>query len=138
MTASESFLIFLLTIIAAVTIIQYRKYEVQRALKLPKCPPKYSDDAIKEAKAIGRFLHDRADACGVYFHKSGETTGLRFNDVWDIGSGENRDVVTFIRLCHHLGCEIVIRQIDTKDIECEENTKEVMAEYISRLDEKYR
>lgn len=138
MTALESFLIIMLAIIAAVTIIQYRKYNVQRALKLPKNPPKYSDDAIKEAKDIGRFLSSRADACGVYFHKSDETTGLRWKDVWDIGCGKNSDVVTFIRLCHYLGCEIIIRQIDTKDIECEENTKEVIAEYISRLDEKYR
>lgn len=89
MTALESFLITILAIIAAVTIIQYRKYNVQRALKLPKNPPKYSDDAIKEAKAIGRFLHDRADACGVYFHKSDETTGLQFSDVWDTGNSRN-------------------------------------------------
>lgn len=136
MTSAELFLVFLLAIIAAVTIIQCRKYGVQRALKLPKNPPKYSDDAIKEAKAIGIFLHQRANACGVYFHKSGEATGLRWNDVWDIG--KNSGVVTLVRLCHYLGCEIIIRQIDTKDIECEENTKEVIAEYISRLDEKYR
>ena len=134
----DGLLIFaiLMVFLVGFIVVQCRKYDVQRALKLPKNPPKYSDDAIKEAKAIGIFLHQRANACGVYFHKSGEATGLRWNDVWDIG--KNSGVVTLVRLCHYLGCEIIIRQIDTKDIECEENTKEVIAEYISRLDEKYR
>lgn len=138
MTASELFLVFLLAIIAAVTIIQYRKYNVQRALKLPKHPPRYNDNAIKEAKAIGIFLHERAKACGVYILDAPEKTGIYYRDVWDILHGEERGTVTFIRLCHHLGCEVIVRQQGTEDTEGNENPPEAMAEYLSKLDEKYQ
>lgn len=138
MTALESFLIVLLAIIAAVIIIEYRKYNVQRALKLPKCPPQCNDNAIKEAKAIGAFLHERAKACGVYILDAPEKTGACYRDVWDIMHGEERGTVTFIRLCHHLGCEIIVRQQGTEDTEGEENSPEAMAEYLSKLDEKYQ
>ena len=138
MTALESFLIFLLAVIAAVTIIQYRKYNVQRALKLPKNPPRYNDNAIKEAKAIGIFLHERAKACGVYILDAPEKTGIYYRDVWDILHGEERGTVTFIRLCHHLGCEVIVRQQGTEDTEGNENPPAAMAEYLSKLDEKYQ
>lgn len=138
MTALESFLIFLLAVIAAVTIIQYRKYNVQRALKLPKHPPRYNDNAIKEAKAIGIFLHERAKACGVYILDAPEKTGIYYRDVWDILHGEERGTVTFIRLCHHLGCEVIVRQQGTDDTEGNENPPAAMAEYLSKLDEKYQ
>lgn len=138
MTALESFLIFLLAVIAAVTIIQYRKYNVQRALKLPKHPPRYNDNAIKEAKAIGIFLHERAKACGVYILDAPGKTGIYYRDVWDILHGEERGTVTFIRLCHHLGCEVIVRQQGTDDTEGNENPPAAMAEYLSKLDEKYQ
>lgn len=138
MTASELFLIILLAVIAAVTIIQHRKYNVQRALKLPKHPPRYNDNAIKEAKAIGIFLHERAKACGVYILDAPEKTGVHSRDVWDILHGEERGTVTFIRLCHHLGCEVIVRQQGTDDTEGNENPPAAMAEYLSKLDEKYQ
>lgn len=138
MTALESFLVIMVVIIAAVIIIEYRKYNVQRALKLPKSPPQCNDNAIKEAKAIGVFLHDRAKACGVCILDTPEKTGVYYRDVWDIIHGEERGTVTLIRLCHYLGCEIIVRQQGTEDMEGEENSPEAMAEYLSKLDEKYQ
>lgn len=138
MTALQLFTVTVLLLFAGVFVIQWRKYRVRRALKLPKFPPQYNDDAIREAKAIGHFLHERADACGVYILDAPEKTGIYYRDVRDICQGKERGTITFIRLCHHLGCEIIVRQRGTEDTEGNENPPAAMAEYLSKLDEKYQ
>ena len=83
-----------------------------------KVPP--SDDARKAAKNIGSFLCKRtwthggmeslwADATDRYGFQSGFVANVVF--------GNNRDIIEFIRLCHACGCEVVVREVDTKDIE---------------------
>lgn len=138
MNTLQLFTVIVLLLFAGVFVIQCRKYRISRALKLPKHPPRYNDNAIKEAKAIGIFLHERAKACGVYILDAPEKTGIYYRDVWDILHGEERGTVTFIRLCHHLGCEVIIRQQGTEDTEGNENPPAAMAEYLSKLDEKYQ
>lgn len=113
-------------------VMKIREYNIQRALQLPKQTP-LIDDSFDEAKEIGKFLHSRANACGVYFHHTPDRTGVNQRDFYHIASGEEYEVVQFIRICHLLGCEIVIRQTGTNDLETRENNPEVFAEKIAKM-----
>lgn len=92
-----------------------------------KVPP--SDDARKSAKDIGSFLCRRTWTHGGMESLWGDADGrygFHAGFVSDVVFGHNRDVIEFIRLCHACGCEVVVREVDTKDIEEEPDTlKEV-------------
>lgn len=118
-----------------VLIVKYRKYNVQKALHMPKNPPHYPDSAIKSARAIGDFLFERAQAAGVYFICSDAKTGVTAENIRKISDGKDYGVINLIRMAHYLGCEIVVRQMGTQDTEDPATTPQVFAEYIANLEE---
>ncbi len=122
-------------LLAGFLVVRYRRYNVHRALNMPKNPPIYSDDAIRSAKAIGRFLHERAKISGVYFLSADKETGVLWQSLWDMGGGKDYHLINFIRIAHYLGCEVIVRQTGTKDTENPEMTPEKYAEIICRMKE---
>lgn len=130
-TIADFFGVMLLIIVGCIVWgLAYGYFQYKGALLNHACtkvPP--SDDARKSAKSIGGFLCKRTwthggmqtlwnDATELYGFQSGFVSGIVF--------GKNRDVIEFIRLCHACGCEVVVREVDTKDIEEDPETlKEV-------------
>ena len=123
---------------AGVLVVKYRKYNIHRALALPKNPPRYPDSAMKSAREIGDFLFERADVCGVYFMTADKDTGVSYEAIRDIADGKDTHIVNFLRMAHFLGCEVVIRQIGTSDTEDSATTPQVYAEMIARIEEESR
>lgn len=128
-----------LLLLAGVIVVKYRKYNVQRALQMPKNPPHYPDSAIKSAREIGDFLFERAEAAGVYFISSGDKTGMSPEDIHKLSDGKDYGVINLIRMAHYLGCEVVIRQTGTQDTENSTTAPQVFEEYITKIkEEEYR
>lgn len=124
-----------LLLLAGVIVVKYRKYNVQRALQMPKNPPHYPDSAIRSAREIGDFLFERAQAAGVYFISSNDKTGISVDNLRRLSDGKDYGVINLIRMAHYLGCEVVIRQKGTQDTEDPEMTAGRYAEFISKLED---
>lgn len=122
-------------LLAGLIVVKYRKYNVQRALNMPKKSPHYPDSAMKSARAIGDFLFERAQAAGVYYISSMEYTGMTVEGLRRLTDGKDYGVINLIRMAHYLGCEVVIRQKGTQDTEDPEMTAERYAEFISKLED---
>lgn len=129
------FLTVCVLLLAGVIVVKYRKYNVQRALQMPKNPPQYPDSAIKCAQAIGTFLFERAQAAGVYYISSREKTGISVDNLRRLTDGKDYGVINLIRMAHYLGCEVVIRQVGTQDTEDPATTPQVFAQYIADIEE---
>lgn len=69
------------------------------------CPP--PDDAIESAREIERFLHGIAREIGADL--SADCIRNRLKD--------GMDTEELVRMCHALGCELVIRKVSDTDIE---------------------
>ena len=138
MDGSTIFSIVCVLLFVGVLVVKYRKYNIHRALALPKNPPRYPDSAMKSAREIGDFLFERADVCGVYFMTADKDTGVSYEAIRDIAGGEDTHIVNFLRMAHFLGCEVVIRQIGTSDTEDSATTPQVYAEMIARIEEESR
>lgn len=67
MDGTTIFSVICVLLFAGYLVVRYRRYNIHRALNLPKNPPRYPDSAIKSAKEIGKFLFTRAEICGVHF-----------------------------------------------------------------------
>ena len=134
MDGSTIFSIVCVLLFVGVLVVKYRKYNIHRALALPKNPPRYPDSAMKSAREIGDFLFERADVCGVYFMTADKDTGVSYEAIRDIADGEDTHIVNFLRMAHFLGCEVVIRQIGTSDTEDSATTPQVYAEMIARIE----
>lgn len=90
------------------------------------------DNAIKANKEICSFLSSRSlKLYRNYSRPSG--TGIDSSTVHRILSGEEMAIPQFLRICHALGCEVVVRQVGTADIETSENTAEFFEEVISKM-----
>lgn len=122
-------------LLAGLIVVKYRKYNVQRALNMPKKSPHYPDSAMKSARAIGDFLFERAQAAGVHFIASRDETGISVSNLRKLSDGKDYGVINLIRMAHYLGCEVVIRQKGTQDTEDPEMTAERYAEFISKLED---
>lgn len=138
MDGSTIFSIVCVLLFVGVLVVKYRKYNIHRALALPKNPPRYPDSAMKSAREIGDFLFERADVCGVYFMTADKDTGVSYEAIRDIADGKDTHIVNFLRMAHFLGCEVVIRQIGTSDTEDSATTPQVYAEMIARIKEESR
>lgn len=92
-------------------------------------------DAKKSAEQIGRFLFYRSLPTGKtsMAHAPGYD-GIRDCTCVDIMHGKCFEVVDFIRMCHSLGCEVVVREVTTPDTDIEEDPQR-MKEVISRMRE---
>ncbi len=124
-----------LLLLAGVIVVKFRKYNVQRALQMPKNPPHYPDSAIKSAREIGDFLFERAKAAGVHFIASRDKTGISVTNLHNLSEGKDYGVINLIRMAHYLGCEIIVRQTGTQDTEDPATTPQVYAEYITKIEE---
>lgn len=138
MDGSTIFSIVCVLLFVGVLVVKYRKYNIHRALALPKNPPRYPDSAMKSAREIGDFLFERADVCGVYFMTADKDTGVSYEAIRDIADGKDTHIVNFLRMAHFLGCEVVIRQIGTSDTEDPATTPQVYSEMIARIEEESR
>lgn len=138
MDGTTIFSIVCALLFAGVLVVKYRKYNIHRALALPKNPPRYPDSAMKSAREIGDFLFERADVCGVYFMTADKDTGVSYEAIRGIANGKDTHIVNFLRMAHFLGCEVVIRQIGTSDTEDSATTPQVYAEMIARIEEESR
>ena len=125
----------LVLLFAGVIVVKYRKYNVQRALRMPKNPPHYPDSAIRSAREIGDFLFERAQAAGVYFISSNDKTGISVDNLHRLSNGKDYGVINLIRMAHYLGCEVVIRQTGMQDTEGPATTPQAFAEYITKIEE---
>lgn len=107
--------------------ISIKKEVYERKIKVPTVSEK-DVDCVKAAKNIGRFIllrsHPgmRLSSCGVNEYSYEMITG-----------GKSCDLIEFLRICYHIGCEVVIRQIDTQDIESPDTDPKVLEEYICNL-----
>ena len=116
--------LFLFTVVASVAACVfanvYGRWRYKGALLNKGCtevPP--MDDAIKSAEEIGSFLSKRAWACGCSWCKNKKITGYDDAYASDLFWGKNNEVARFIRMCHALGCEVIVRERreDCGDIE---------------------
>ena len=121
-TIADFFGIMLLVIVGCVAWgLAYGYYQYKGALLNHACtkvPP--SDDARESARSIGGFLSKRTwthAGMKTLWSDATERYGFQEGFVGDIVFGQNQDVVEFIRLCHACGCEVVVREVDTRDIE---------------------
>lgn len=125
----DYFILIVVFILILVGVIVCYEHRISVLLNMPaSCPP--LDDGLESAKAIGRFLSKRANGnLQILIGEAGCEEYSR-SDVFNIYWGENYQVATFIRLCHALGCEVVVRQVGTEDIERsrtpEEGTEDVI------------
>ena len=138
MNTTTIFALICTLLFVGVLIVKYRKYSVQRALKLPKNPPEYPDSSIRSAKAIGQFLFTRAETCGVYYMSADRETGVSYQALKNIANGKDEHIINLIRMSHYLGCEIVVRQIGTEDLEDPATTTQAYSEMIFRIEEENR
>lgn len=138
MEGSTIFTIACVLLFAGYLVVRYRRYNIHRALGLPKNPPRYPDSAMESARAIGSFLFSRAKICGVYFMTADKDTGVSYEAIRDISRGKDTHIVNFLRMAHYLGCEVVIRQIGTTDTEDPATTPQVYEEMIARIEEENR
>lgn len=95
-----------------------------------------SNDAKKSAEEIGRFLLYRAHPTNKTYMRSAYD-GIQDCTCVDIMYGKCFEVVEFIRMCHSLGCEVVVREATTPDTDIEEDPQR-MKEIISRMREEAR
>lgn len=99
-------IIFFAIVVWAIIKYLYLPLDEKKALSLPKEAERYADDSVKSAKAIGKFLEERAKVSGIDPYSSNEfppRTGL-------IYTGRAAGVVSLIRETHSVGCEVVVRE----------------------------
>ena len=128
------FLGILLVIIFLLLIAKNRETNIQKALNMPKHVPP-CDDSIKQAEEIGHFLFDRTLHSGRTLRNVSPACGIKTRDMLRISEGKDSGVAMLIRICHALGCEIVIRQTGTDDLESKDTHPEVFAEKIIKMRE---
>lgn len=127
-------LIVVFIIIYVATCVHYQN-KICKIMNAPlECPP--LDNAIKSSKAIGAFLFDRYKAIGKGNNPKKEA-GIAGLDMFSMGTSTCMQFIEFIRLCHALGCEVVVRQVGTEDIEDPANTREAFIQIMSHIEDEY-
>lgn len=115
-------------------VIKLREANIHKALNMPKRTTHFIDSS-DQASDIGRFLYNRALFNGISLAQASSQCGIDCQDYYRISTGKEPGVLQLIRMCHLAGCEIVIRQIGTSDIEQSGNDPQVFAEKIIRMRE---
>lgn len=135
------FIIFCIVIILAVFITCYRHYDKRKALTLPKEAPCHTDDSLKSAKAIGTFLHERAELAGISFEpERSEYTSKEFfilksiykKETNAIYNGKAAGVVVLCRMAHQLGCNVIVREITESGLDDMRTEEELQKRKSSR------
>lgn len=132
----DYFILIVLFFIILFVVFYHYQTKICKILNAPVvCPP--LDNAIKSARAIGSFLNDRCKATGGSTLTPKGETGINEHRMQNIMLGDEIAIAEFIRLCHSVGCEVVVRQIGTDDLEDPENTPEVFAQKTSHMEDVY-
>ena len=109
----------------------YGRWRYKKAAELHACtkvPPE--NDARESAKKIGSFLRKRSWVCDMRHCSNGSVAGYNTFLAESIFDGHEQTVMQFIRLCHALGCEVVVRQVNS---ECADIEADTDAEVRSRM-----
>lgn len=125
----DYFILIVLFLIILFVVFYHYQAKICKILNAPVvCPP--LDDALKSARAIGSFLSARCKATGGSTLVPKGETGINELRMRSIMLGDEMAIAEFIRLCHSVGCEVVVRQVGTEDIERsrtpEEGTEDVI------------
>ena len=92
-------------------------------------------DAADSAKRIGVMLRKRADVvCFDSWYERTKDKGI--GEMSSIFYGSNYGMVSFIRLCHFVGCEVVVRPVADPDVDIE-NDPDGSKEVISKIKKEY-
>lgn len=136
-------MIYLLLIIVLILLFlilsEMRALINRKKMNVPTFYVSY-DDTLKSSKEIAKFLRERSELCNKFFDNGKNEVEKSDNKkqrlmLYDL----NYNTILFLRLCHSLGCEVVIRQIGTDDLEKREIKPEIFAEKVSRIrDKQYR
>lgn len=88
-------------------------------------------DVIESGHRIGILLRKRANT--ICFDQWMERVrDKNVDDMSSIFSGDNYNVLNFIRLCHFLGCEVVVRPVADPDVDIEEDP-EATSEVLTKI-----
>ena len=123
------FLIFVLSVLTAVTIILYRRHKVRKILNVQGYV--FKDDKLHQNR-INIFLTKLANEKESYINVVEEEVGIPYF------LKEKEDVLTLIRMANRLGCEVIIRKVSDHDTEREDYTPEVFEAILKRMEEKSR
>lgn len=100
-------------------------YKRQKQMRMPTTIPA-ADDAMKSARNIGFFLWRYSRKAGT--HDGTETASFKnaskLGD-YDVILGKSHDMIAFIRMCHTLGCEVVIRKVAQNNQDIEEDPERI-------------
>lgn len=120
------FILIVLFFIVLILFCGYYRRKICRIMNAPiVCPP--LDNALKSASDIGRFLNERCVAIGGQTYTPKGEVAIEEHKLKKIFMGEEIAIAEFIRLCHAVGCEVIVRQVGTDDIE--DKTYTNMPEY---------
>ena len=109
----------------------------RKKLNIPSYYVSY-DDALSDSEEIAKFLRERSDLCKKY-SSQGKTESEKSDDKKQRLMLYNLDhnTILFLRLCHSLGCEVVVRQTGVNDLEKRNVTPKIFAEKVSQVRERY-
>lgn len=132
----DYFILIVLFFIILFVVFYHYQTKICKILNAPVVYPPL-DNALRSARAIGSFLSDRYKATGGSTLVPKGETGINEHRMQSIMLGNEMAIAEFIRLCHSVGCEVVVRQIGVDDLEDRENTPEVFAQEMSRMEDEY-
>lgn len=114
-------------------------YCVKKVKNRLLAPP--SNDTLEAAKEIGKFLkpyyYARFHTDGPEMFIGGDMDGAD-KILKALFKGEYYPLIHFIRNCHDLGCEVVVRRIGTDDLTLREDAPQVISEIVSKMSEETR
>ena len=130
----EFLFVFLSLILISSGVIKWKRYNIHRALNIPKQAPHYLDDAYKSAKEVGLFLNKRKLVTGVDLCEKEIGKGVPYTKLSGIMNGRSMDLVYLMYIAHNLGCEVIIRQVSEENMEDNER----FIQLVSRLNDNQR
>ena len=124
---------FALSFGLACAMFLMRRGNAKRIMGCAYMPTK--PDAADSAKRIGVMLRKRADVvCFDVWYEKTKDNGIE--DMSSIFYGGNYGMVSFIRLCHFVGCEVVVRPVADPDADIEDDP-DGSKEVISKIKKEY-
>lgn len=139
----EKIMVYLLASIPILILVYLILLEIhtlinRNKLNVPNYYVSY-DDVLSDSQEISKFLKERSDICNKYFNQ-GKTESEKSDNkkqrqmLYDL----DHNIILFLRLCHSLGCEVVIRQRDINDLEKRNINLEISTEKILKVRDKHQ
>lgn len=123
------FCILAVVICILVMLIKFKQTSIRKAIGM-NTQVQDTRNSHDQAKKIGAFIYNRLQVSGVDLVQQSAAARIDMDAYKRIMSGNDEGVMHLIRLCHASGCEIVIRQIGTNDLELGNNAEAPMDEGI--------